>query len=198
MNFFSAKLVFNCALELINTIYETINSSNDEIDDESKDSLLSNPIIPLILDLMLLSNSEWKELETKCNNCVIHFDWLNSNTLFDQQNCDFVENERIFQNDCIPFIMSAISTSYILEKLIKDNSNNKLTKELVEVISSQLKHLFVASAYASSKSKFSKSKDFLTNSLILRELLSNIMQSIENIKIGQLLLQKLVLFCHFN
>jgi hypothetical protein len=198
MNFFSAKLVFNCALELINTIYETINSSNDENNDESKDSLLSNPIIALILDLMLLSNSEWKELETKCNNCVIHFDCLNSNTLFDQQNCDFVENERIFQNDCNPFIMSAISTSYLLEKLIKDNSNSKLTKELVEVISSQLKHLFVASAYASSKSKFSKSKDFVTNSLILRELLSNIMQSIENIKIGQLLLQKLVLFCDFN
>jgi len=195
-------LAFDCAFELINTIYQTINLPNIEDDEESKVSILSDPNIPLLLDLMLLSNSEWLELETKCDTSMIHFDWLNSNTLFDDQSCEMMENELIAQDNCIPFVYSAVSTTYLLEKLIKDNSDTQLNNQLVEVIVSQLKHLFMASAYVSSKSKLLKSKDMVTISSILNDLLLNIIQLTEkndvNSKIGQLLLEKLVKSLQIN
>lgn len=194
---FSAKLVSNCAFELIHTTYETINSLNIEEDEDcTLKSILSDPNIASLLDLMLLSNTEWQELETKCDSSVMQFDWLNSNTLFNHQNCNLIENQLIAQNNCIPFVYSAVSTCYLLERLIKENPCNEPTNELVEVIASQFKHLFMASAYVSSKSKLLKYKDIETVFSILKKLLLNIMLLTKNqnlnIRIRESLLEKLV------
>ena len=185
---FSAERVSKCGFELIDTIYETINSCNFETED--KKPLLSDPNIELILNAILLSNDEWNQLVSKCDNSVLHYDWLNRDILFDANNCQMTES---FDTNGVPFVFSALSTSLLLEKLIEKHSSNQLNSEIFDVITNQMRHLCTATAYLSLKSKSEKMKKFSTILLVLKNSLTNILKMTENqemiAKLGKLLLE---------
>ena len=186
----SAQLVFRCGFQLIHTIYETINSYESGV--EAKKPLLSDPNIELIMNSMLLSNNEWNELVTKCDNSVLHYDWLNRDILFDANNCLMIDS-KTFDINGVPFVFSAVSTALLLEKLIESHSTNELSFDLCQVITNQLKYMFTAGAYLSIKSKSEQSKKLSSVLTLLKRSLTKILELTESqslaTKMGELLLE---------
>ncbi|CAG2183114.1 unnamed protein product, partial [Oppiella nova] len=108
----NARLTYRCAFELIETIYKTLHEHMDT--DVSETSLLSDPNTALILELMLLTDTEWCELRSKCDNSVVHYDWLTSDTLFDPQTCQMISTKSM-DTTGVSFVFSSIATVVLFE-----------------------------------------------------------------------------------
>ncbi|CAG2165751.1 unnamed protein product, partial [Oppiella nova] len=162
--------------------------------DVSETSLLSDPNTALILELMLLTDTEWCELRSKCDNSVVQYDWLTSDTLFDPQTCQMISTKSM-DTTGVSFVFSSIATVVLFEKLLQQQTQNALNNDLLDLIAGQLKHIFISDAYVSIKSMSSlKSNCFSKFERILTESLTNILQLTKtsglNEKIGQILLKK--------
>ncbi|CAG2118246.1 unnamed protein product, partial [Medioppia subpectinata] len=190
----NAELTYRCAFDLLNTIYETINASLDTDDDEEKKSLLSDPNTALLLELMLLTDTEWCELHHKCDTSVHHYDWLTSDTLFDPAVCEMLTSKSL-DTTGQQFVFSAVASVILIEKLLETHSQTELSGDLSQTIVSQLNHVFIASAYVSLKSKSSpKSTCFSRYSDIFTESLANVLRLTKSsdlrAKVGDILLKK--------
>ena len=188
---FSAEQVSECGFELIETIYKTITSS-DTTDEDLKKSFLSDPNILMILDIMLLKTSEWNQSKNECDYSVLHYDWLNGETLIDADNCQMVSKES-FDTTGVPFVFSAVATGLLIEKLLRNYATLELSPDLIQMFANQLSYLLVATDYLSIKSLSDKTKKFASIQSVLTKSLKNIFDLDSHgltTKVGQLLLEK--------
>lgn len=177
---------------MIQSIYESIQQSfNDE--ENVRMSLLSDPNIIALLDLILLTNCEWLELERNCHHLSLHLKWLNGDLLWDaEKNCVLLEDSSLNQNKTLPFILSAMSTSRLMLKLLENDSNHGLNDEIEPIILSQLKHLLFAGSFVSIKCNGFNTNEYKEMSVILDDCLIKFVNKIATEKLTSKIVEMLL------